>query len=154
MPDKHQNLIGKRFGQLTVLRDSGRRGQNNAVVWECLCDCGRHSFVTTGSLNSGQTKSCGHPSLEALHKAVAKHVNKTPGTNYALLNDKKPVTNTSGEKNISIVYRHGRKRYRVAITYKKRQHGGLRDTMEEAIVLREELREKYWPNYKSDTGIL
>lgn len=148
MPNIHQNLVGKRFGQLTVLKDSGQRGQNNAVMWECLCDCGKHSFVTTGSLNSGQTKSCGHPSLKALHKAVAKHVAETPGTNYALLNGKKPVTNTSGEKNISIVYRNGRKRYRVAVTYKKKQHNALCDTMEEAIAIREDLREIYWPNYK------
>lgn len=147
MPDRHQNLVGKRFGQLVVQCDSGQRGKANSVLWDCLCDCGQHTLVATAMLNSGETRSCGHASREALRRAVERHMVETPGTNHALLNSKKPRTNTSGEKNITIVYRSGRKRYRVAIVYKKHQYGGLRDTMEEAIQLREELRRKYWPNY-------
>lgn len=151
MPDKHQNLVGKRFGQLVVLQDSGQRGKANSVIWDCLCDCGQHTLVTTAMLNSGETKSCGHASREALREAVARRVRETPGTNPALLNSKKPITNTSGERNISIIYRSGRKRYRVAVTYKKHQYSGLCDTMEEAIKLREKLRREHWPNYPSET---
>lgn len=147
MPDRHQDLIGKRFSQLVVQQDSGLRGTANAVIWDCLCDCGQHTLVTTASLNSGQVKSCWHGSREALKEAVNRRVTETPGTNPALLNDKKPRTNTSGEKNISIENRHGRKRYRVAVMYKKHQYGGLRDNLEDAITLREELRRRWWPNY-------
>lgn len=147
MPVRNQNLIGKRFSQLVVQQDSGLRGTANAVIWDCLCDCGQHTLVTTASLNSGQVKSCGHASREALKEAVNRRTTETPGTNPALLNDRKPKTNTSGEKNISIVHRHGRKRYRVAVMYKKHQYGGLRDSMADAIALREELRRKLWPGY-------
>ena len=51
------NLVGQRFGLLTVLR----RGetQRTAVVWECVCDCGNQLSVLAGSLRQGLTKSCG-----------------------------------------------------------------------------------------------
>lgn len=148
MPNRNQNLVGKRFGALVVERDSGLRGKANAKIWDCLCDCGQHTLVSTASLNSGEIRSCGHLKVDALKKTVKKRVEEMPGTNLALLNNKKPVTNTSGEKNITSVFRSGRWRYRVAVVYKRHQYGGLRDTLEEAIEFREELRKKYWPNYK------
>jgi len=142
------DLIGKHFGHLDVVGKSDKLGQNNAVIWECKCDCGNITYATTAQLTSGHKRSCGHPSRKALKESVEKRVKETPGTNLNLLNNKPPMTNTSGEKNITIVYRNGRKRFRVAVVYQKRQYGGLRDTMEEAIELREQLRREHWPNYQ------
>ena len=51
------DLTGQRFGKLVVIRDVGRK--NGSVLWECLCDCGKHTNVVTGNLNSGGTTSCG-----------------------------------------------------------------------------------------------
>ena len=51
------DLTGQRFGKLVVVREVGRK--NRKVVWECLCDCGNYKNVNTGSLGSGNTKSCG-----------------------------------------------------------------------------------------------
>lgn len=53
---KSLDLVGKRFGELAVLRTIpvGRdRG------WLCLCDCGNQVSIVTGSLTSGKTMSCG-----------------------------------------------------------------------------------------------
>lgn len=52
-------MIGKRFGRLTVIAFAGNAKNRNAL-WICKCDCG----VTTGSirghmLRSGRTTSCG-----------------------------------------------------------------------------------------------
>lgn len=65
---KHQketevSLIGKRFGLLTVeeegpVIDVGT-SKKKRKTWECKCDCGQVTFVTTGDLTSGNTKSCG-----------------------------------------------------------------------------------------------
>lgn len=54
------NLVGRSFGRLTVIRDSGRREGSN-IIWECFCSCGRTEAVfTTGKrLRTGKTKSCG-----------------------------------------------------------------------------------------------
>lgn len=50
-----QNLSGRKFHRLTVLyRTVGRSGW-----WDCRCDCGGTTSVSTGNLNRGTTKSCG-----------------------------------------------------------------------------------------------
>lgn len=53
-----KNLIGQKFGRLTVIKDSGQR-QNNRIIWECQCDCGNIVYVNTNSLTTGNTTSCG-----------------------------------------------------------------------------------------------
>ncbi len=51
--------IGKKFGRLTVLQKIGKRGKAQAMNWECICDCGNLTIVTTGNLLHGHTQSCG-----------------------------------------------------------------------------------------------
>lgn len=52
------NLVGKRFGKLTVLKLSGvdKFGQSE---WLCECDCGNQTIVKGGNLRNGHTTSCG-----------------------------------------------------------------------------------------------
>ena len=51
------NLTGKRFGHLKVIQRT--KDKSGKSVWECQCDCGNTTYVTTGHLNSGKRKSCG-----------------------------------------------------------------------------------------------
>ena len=56
------NLTGKRFGRLVVLRrteDMVSPSGSKDVTWECQCDCGNIKNVRASSLKSGRTKSCG-----------------------------------------------------------------------------------------------
>lgn len=54
------DLIGQRFGRLTVVGLSGViHEKGNLRVWRCLCDCGNSVDRTTSKLRSGNTKSCG-----------------------------------------------------------------------------------------------
>ena len=55
---KHKDLVGMRFGKLTVLRITEERYNGN-IVWECRCDCGNIKRVSGGALKAGDTKSCG-----------------------------------------------------------------------------------------------
>lgn len=53
-----KNLIGKRFGKLTVIK----RAANNRfghVCWECQCDCGGVTIVDANNLRNGTVNSCG-----------------------------------------------------------------------------------------------
>lgn len=50
---KAEDLSGKQFGLLTALE---RRGSH----WLCRCECGQETIVTVGSLNCGQTRTCGN----------------------------------------------------------------------------------------------
>jgi hypothetical protein len=51
-------MIGKRFGKLTVIRDTGERYHKH-IIYECLCDCGNTKNVPSLRLGNGGTKSCG-----------------------------------------------------------------------------------------------
>ena len=52
------NLTGQRFGRLVAIKITPER-QGGRVVWECKCDCGETTLVTTEHLRSGHTRSCG-----------------------------------------------------------------------------------------------
>lgn len=49
---------GQTFGLLTVLRELPER-QNQRVMWECQCKCGKITKVSTSDLTNGHTTSCG-----------------------------------------------------------------------------------------------
>src|SRR4030042_6680197 len=52
------NLAGRKFGRLTVIKDSGKRVEKSRIVWTCICDCGNLKEVDTKRLTTGRTKSC------------------------------------------------------------------------------------------------
>lgn len=56
MPAK-LNLIGQKYHRLTVIEEAPKKGKN--TQWKCKCDCGKETIVSTTSLRSGNTKSCG-----------------------------------------------------------------------------------------------
>lgn len=51
---------GQRFGRLVVVHATGRTaGKRKRIVWECACDCGARTNVSSAHLLRGSTKSCG-----------------------------------------------------------------------------------------------
>ena len=55
-----KELIGQIFGKLTVIAETDKRDPNTrGILWECQCDCGRKTIVSTSNLISNHTKSCG-----------------------------------------------------------------------------------------------
>lgn len=44
------NLIGKQFGKLIVLKDSGKRTKSRGIIWICECECGNICEVATTHL--------------------------------------------------------------------------------------------------------
>lgn len=51
------DLVGKRFGRLTVIERVGLK--NSTVYWRCACDCGQLKLLRTGMLTTSGNKSCG-----------------------------------------------------------------------------------------------
>lgn len=141
MPNINQNLVGKGFGHLTVLKKSSERGTQHEYKWLCRCDCGKLTTVTTAALNSGGITSCGHVRLEK----SKKNLRFTEDRHKKQFNDRLPVNNKTGYKNISMTTRNGRQRYRVSIQVNGRQHSKLVDSLEEALAVREQLRKEWWP---------
>lgn len=58
LKEKNIDLTGKRFGKLVIIEATNQR-KNGNIVWKCKCDCGNIHYVTTNSLVSGNTQSCG-----------------------------------------------------------------------------------------------
>lgn len=77
------DLVGKRFGRLTVL---GRTPKRPGVWWRCRCLCGKMVTVPATSLATGNTKSCGclaHDTSVALCKTRIKPI--PAGTRFGSL---------------------------------------------------------------------
>lgn len=52
------DIVGNRYGRLVVLSKSPNRKCHD-MLWLCQCDCGNQTIVSTSSLKSGSTRSCG-----------------------------------------------------------------------------------------------
>lgn len=52
------DLTNQHFGRLTVLGDVGKRTDRGRVLWHCLCECGRVTFVQGDHLKNGRIRSC------------------------------------------------------------------------------------------------
>lgn len=62
---KVANLIGQRFGRLTVV-ERDKNLPSGKAQWKCYCDCGGETITTTYRLRSGKTQSCGCIALEKI----------------------------------------------------------------------------------------
>lgn len=69
---KINDLTGKKFGRLTVIKYYGSNKHGRAL-WLCQCDCGNTKIVLGNSLNSKLTLSCGCYNKEIIKKCNSKH---------------------------------------------------------------------------------
>ena len=78
-----KNLIGQKFGRLTVIKFKEIDKKTRQKIWLCQCDCGNEKEVITSYLTSGDTSSCGcyrrECELKNLKQARERGVNKTHG---------------------------------------------------------------------------
>ena len=66
MTKTHNELIGQRFGKLTVIeKTKDHKAANGSYMMKCLCDCGATYYASPAALTSGHVHSCGclHQSL-------------------------------------------------------------------------------------------
>jgi hypothetical protein len=64
------DLVGQRFGRLTVIRIGKKANKNSGRYWWCRCDCGYEKEIPSHSLRRLLTQSCGCLSRE-VHSRVA-----------------------------------------------------------------------------------
>lgn len=72
------NLVGMKFGRLTVVSLSSDRGNGKKPVtkWNCVCECGNKVVVTTNALKTGHTVSCGCKKIKH-HRANKERLYQT-----------------------------------------------------------------------------
>lgn len=75
------NLVGQRFGKLTVLQEVKDSSLSyDGVIWQCKCDCGNIVNVSGHRLRSGHTLSCG--CLSSKGEAKIKQLLEANNINY------------------------------------------------------------------------
>ena len=68
---RKRDLTGLKFGKLFVL-DLAEEGIGKRT-WNCVCECGSYRTIATGSLVSGNSKSCGCVAIEKTIKRCTTH---------------------------------------------------------------------------------
>lgn len=68
---RRENLIGKRFGKLTVIKLSYIEGKISK--WLCKCDCGNEKEILAKNLKKGRTLSCGCLAKQKRLEKITKH---------------------------------------------------------------------------------
>lgn len=72
MPNRIE-MVNKKYGKLFVISQSEQRDQNGAIMWICICDCGKTKNISGSSLRSGRSKSCGCEQIKSTVAAARKH---------------------------------------------------------------------------------
>lgn len=139
---KKEDLIGKKFGQLTVI---SKTIENNSLRYICKCECGNIVNVRSQGLVSGNTKTCGHS-----HKGETAVVKKNyvDGTAPCKLKntDKLRSTNTSGVT--GVYWDKARNLWSAEIMFKKKKYYlGRYADKELAIQARKKAEEEIFENF-------
>lgn len=66
------DMLGKKFGRLTVLEECKKRDKHKRIYYKCICECGNLTYVSGSNLRLGRIKSCGCLLDEAHGKSHTK----------------------------------------------------------------------------------
>lgn len=103
-----EELVGRKFNRLTVLRIAGKNKYNRPMV-ERSCDCGNKIITEATRVKNGVTKSCG-----CLQSEFASNQFKTHGlTNTRLYRIWQSMISRCENKNNNRYYAYGRRGIRV-----------------------------------------
>lgn len=80
---KREEIIGKRFGRLTVISFHGIK--NKRAHFLCKCDCGNEIIARMDHLISGATQSCGCLQKEIVSHMSDKHRQEMIGKSFGYL---------------------------------------------------------------------
>jgi len=104
---KFQDLTGLKFGKLTVIE----RAENSPIGhtrWDCRCECGNETIVSSSDLKSGNTKSCGCLKKKNNFKhgdIKSKEYNAWTGAKQRCFNKKDPSYKNYGGRGITMCSR-------------------------------------------------
>ena len=138
-----KDLTGMTFTWLRVVRKTEQR--NPGVVWECECRCGNTVFVSTRSLMSGNTTSCGCRNPIVARNLAKKRAaaDAADHTRLSFLNDTIFSNNQSGTRGVSLRKPSGK--WLASINFRRqRYYLGTYTKKEDAIRARRLAEELLW----------
>jgi hypothetical protein len=78
---KKIDLVGMKFGRLTVIAEAEKHDKH--LRWMCECDCGNRAIVLGDNLKKGASKSCG-----CLQRELSKETAKSRFTTHGKSHDR------------------------------------------------------------------
>lgn len=141
---KRIDLTDRHFGELHVVRLSDQRDDNNTLLWECRCSCGKLVYLHGYSLLHDHYKSCGCKRDDKRDKGVARHIqhDRVDGTRKTALKAKLHVGNKSGVKGVR--WNEQRQKWTAHIGFQGKQINlGYFLSKDDAIAARKAAEDKY-----------
>ena len=77
-----RDIRGQRFGKLTALYPTEKRGHGGSLIWHCKCDCGGEVDAPLHQLAGGYRKSCGCLGKTAAQDMLGKQFGDLTVTAY------------------------------------------------------------------------
>lgn len=98
------DLTGKKYGMITVIRRSEKAGNGKKpkILWECICDCGKETIVSSSALLTGHTVSCGCKKIKHGFSNKERLYNIWKGMRQRCNNPNNPSYEHYGGRGISI----------------------------------------------------
>lgn len=144
------DLTGKVFGKLTVLKISKEKSNGGNLIWDCRCSCGKVKSILSASLTSGKSESCGCMNIERGRdlQVLLDSEYKVNGVYVTDLKRKIYSNNRTGVKGVSIQNRKNGIVYRAIISVgNKKIHLGYFDDIENAKQARLSAEKEYHKPY-------
>lgn len=142
-----QELIGKRFGRLTVVERTDIKqcnsGEAGNMMYRCVCDCGKERLASGTDLKRGRAVSCGCANADVVKEMHRRlHLGDVEHSNVYQLTRKTSKNNKSGRK--GVFWNSRKKGWGVTIGVNgEKKTIGLYSRLSDAIAVREEAEEKY-----------
>lgn len=147
------DLTGRKFGSLTVLEFSdkrGSRGQRTVPLWKCVCDCGEITYKATDTLKGRRHVSCAKCASKKAADKMRESAGFVDGTQISRIkSDRLSASNTSGAK--GVYFERKTQKWRARLKFKGRlMNFGSFDKFEDAVQARKEAEELYFGEFLSD----
>lgn len=68
----YEKIVNKKFGKLLAIEPTDERDNGGHILWKCLCDCGTQCLVSSNSLLTGNTISCGCGAVSSGEEIIKK----------------------------------------------------------------------------------
>ena len=76
------DIVGQKFGKLTVIEKTNERYFDGSVLYLCRCECGKEIKSTSSRLKSGHIKTCGDP-IHQVEDLTGKKFGRLTVNSYA-----------------------------------------------------------------------
>ncbi|MBO7187027.1 MAG: AP2 domain-containing protein [Clostridia bacterium] len=143
------DIIGKRFGKLTVIKRSNKRaprGKRSVPLWECVCDCGNITYKSTDVLTNPNLSMCSDCAKKYATEKMRQKAGFFNGTQISKIQTQITESdNFSGVRGVYFDKKSSKWRARIKVKGKTINIGSYAN-INDAIKARKLAEEKYFEN--------